>query len=654
MANKPLQSIQFPGLPGKYTVPQMDSNFDGISGKVPDSKKVHDEIDSLKEDLNVYADAQTIKSNFTNTVIVGSYWATNGTQALTDSKRARTNPISATNRYGIGVKNDTYKYKVGINAESAGVATWLNDDYASAFTFFPEDTIDFIINIKRSDNADIAQSEIDTIKNSLVNVQLTDKTLTLPNRSADAYAVGARLDGVVTDFNNRLKPFFGDPFDADIIEGGIYSSNPDGTKNFKRFNNAASAIFNSTTGKSYAIKVNNFENTVFRLYGRKDVVSAEDVTENNMVVSVIYEAETPIKEYVVDAGEYQTIFVYLSGSKKPADGISVSITQISVAEIDDTTAVKGKTWSSEKIKSMMNDNSFSYKSIDTEQGCADEVTANYEQFLNMTYEPLRASNPNYITRSVIGKDASGLYDIYKYEFTPDYYDQIIYVQAGVHPWEPDGYVALYRVLKQICDDWEGDKDLTYLRWGVKIVCVPVVNVWGTYQPLGDRTDQNYNGVDLNTDCIAKTQAETIAVTGVIDALADNPLFSFGIDYHTTFNWNYGDYLLTVWTGSLNEFIAKQVLYMLDRKNCTERTQAYLTEFNLQPTELRIIRAGDSTAVRTYCAYIRDKGFPSATVEHSDNVWGEKHSSVAMTKAVENYMNQLINHVNGKYCRIISG
>ena len=52
MANKPLQSIKFPGLPDKYTVPQMDSNFDGVSGNVPDSKKVKDEISSLKEDLN--------------------------------------------------------------------------------------------------------------------------------------------------------------------------------------------------------------------------------------------------------------------------------------------------------------------------------------------------------------------------------------------------------------------------------------------------------------------------------------------------------------------------------------------------------------------------------------------------------------------------
>ena len=53
MANKPLQTIKFPGLTDTYTVPQVDSNFVGTAGQVPDSKKVHDEIDSLKEELNI-------------------------------------------------------------------------------------------------------------------------------------------------------------------------------------------------------------------------------------------------------------------------------------------------------------------------------------------------------------------------------------------------------------------------------------------------------------------------------------------------------------------------------------------------------------------------------------------------------------------------
>lgn len=52
MANKPLQTIKFPGLTDIYTVPQVDSNFTGTAGQVPDSKKVKDEISALKEDLN--------------------------------------------------------------------------------------------------------------------------------------------------------------------------------------------------------------------------------------------------------------------------------------------------------------------------------------------------------------------------------------------------------------------------------------------------------------------------------------------------------------------------------------------------------------------------------------------------------------------------
>lgn len=69
MANKPLQSIQFPGLPDTYTVPQMDSNFDGVSGKIPDSKKVHDEIDALKEELNAVSFTVSVDANGNATLI---------------------------------------------------------------------------------------------------------------------------------------------------------------------------------------------------------------------------------------------------------------------------------------------------------------------------------------------------------------------------------------------------------------------------------------------------------------------------------------------------------------------------------------------------------------------------------------------------------
>ena len=108
MANKPLQSIKFPGLPDKYTVPQIDSNFDGVSGKVPDSKKVHDEIDSLKEDLNVVADALELQIPIKET-FSATYDPTNIVEEITLKK---------------GV---TYTLKANTSVSVNGLYVWLRD-----------------------------------------------------------------------------------------------------------------------------------------------------------------------------------------------------------------------------------------------------------------------------------------------------------------------------------------------------------------------------------------------------------------------------------------------------------------------------------------------------------------------------------------------
>ena len=51
MANIPLQDIEFPGLPDKYTVPVVDNTLT-TTGAAADAKKVGDEITSIKQDLS--------------------------------------------------------------------------------------------------------------------------------------------------------------------------------------------------------------------------------------------------------------------------------------------------------------------------------------------------------------------------------------------------------------------------------------------------------------------------------------------------------------------------------------------------------------------------------------------------------------------------
>lgn len=50
MANISLQSITFPGLSNRYTVPQVDNTL-AVTGAAADAKKVGDEISDLKDDL---------------------------------------------------------------------------------------------------------------------------------------------------------------------------------------------------------------------------------------------------------------------------------------------------------------------------------------------------------------------------------------------------------------------------------------------------------------------------------------------------------------------------------------------------------------------------------------------------------------------------
>ena len=72
-----------------------------------------------------------------------------------------------------------------------------------------------------------------------------------------------------------------------------------------------------------------------------------------------------------------------------------------------------------------------------------------DELVNKFYEPLRQAYPNYISRTMIGTDTSGQYQMWLYDFCPECYEACVFLQSGVHPIETEGYLGLARMMEMI-------------------------------------------------------------------------------------------------------------------------------------------------------------------------------------------------------------
>lgn len=305
----------------------------------------------------------------------------------------------------------------------------------------------------------------------------------------------------------------------------------------------------------------------------------------------------------------------------------------------------------------------------------DEITS--DEFIERFYEPLREKYPNYVTCRVIGKDASGDYDMYVYEFTPEGgYDYSIYLQAGVHGnWEQQGYAGLAALIRMICDSYETKNEkLGMIRSRVRLVVVPIVNVWdvtqwalynsGRQSTHPSIQSRNVNSVNLNRDWNSTPPQQE--VTNIKTLLSTYTDIVFGFDCHTDPlgipGW--GAYLLAYSTGSPDFFgnILKRVCSYLYIKNPIRRTnvigqttllyKAYegdnanypISNENWRQYAEGLIpdytRAGDMSG--TFCDGIYNTyGILMGTIEHNGFKFGVGCDSREMCKAVELYGCQLI-------------
>lgn len=205
MANKPLQSIQFPGLPDKYTVPQMDSNFDGVSGKIPDSKKVHDEIASLREGLNSFSVPYAIGTNWQQGYIRDS------TGAIGSDSKSCTSGYISSGGFAISLTvGSSYRTKVAhYNSSKEFVEIVLSSSVGNREVIVPAG--DFVRVQVASDSA-ISPSDITDAVISLNERRYTDtNVIKTAGKPADAKEVFDFFDGLVNislDSFSVLKGYY--------------------------------------------------------------------------------------------------------------------------------------------------------------------------------------------------------------------------------------------------------------------------------------------------------------------------------------------------------------------------------------------------------------------------------------------------------------
>lgn len=119
------------------------------------------------------------------------------------------------------------------------------------------------------------------------------------------------------------------------------------------------------------------------------------------------------------------------------------------------------------------------------------------------YDALVTAYPNYITKTLLGKDASGVHDVYKYEFKPEELSRPsgtkvmpkIIITSGMHGFETLSINALCWFMEDICTDWQTNEALEYLRHNIHFVIMPLVNPWS----YANQTRVNANSVDINVN-----------------------------------------------------------------------------------------------------------------------------------------------------------
>ena len=167
------------------------------------------------------------------------------------------------------------------------------------------------------------------------------------------------------------------------------------------------------------------------------------------------------------------------------------------------------------------------------------------------YDALVTAYPEYVSKTLLGQDQSGTYNIYEYKFRPEtagYYSEhfgggtvetinevdlpIILADGCIHGDEKLGTLVLKDFCTKLCNTWSDNDTLTFCRWNIEFRVIPIANPWG----YNNNVRTNSEGKDINRQATKdNTELEVDCIEAVIlkTWLKSNQSTAFAyLDLHT--------------------------------------------------------------------------------------------------------------------------
>lgn len=203
----------------------------------------------------------------------------------------------------------------------------------------------------------------------------------------------------------------------------------------------------------------------------------------------------------------------------------------------------------------------SFNALDVE-AVWDGENRGIDEFIDEMFDPLIATAGGYVTRSVLGKDASNTYDILEYDFNPAGATQTILLSFGMHGRETVPVYSAYRLAHYLINDPDVHPYFRYLRDNVRIKMIPSLGIWaGSQSP---KVYANANNLNINRnfpshrEYISNDPSQTTSYRGpapyseaesviLRDWLVANLDASFYADWHTDYSFHGQTPTRDIWT-----------------------------------------------------------------------------------------------------------